>query len=102
MVVLHGTSWSSFDMRHLIQTLSTEHSVYYHGMAGYGLSSKGPGDASLGVQNALLAELLAHWGLASPAVVDHDFNGTTLLRAHLPGGSDFSRIVSSASRYCRS
>jgi len=30
---------------------------------------------SLGVQNALLAALLAHWQLKSPDVIAHDFGG---------------------------
>lgn len=93
VVVVHGTPWSSFNLRHVIISLANEFTVYYYDLVGYGSSSMKAGDVSLGVQNELLSELISYWGLSAPAVVGHDFGGATLLRAHLLSGCDFSRIV---------
>lgn len=93
VVVVHGTPWSSFNMRHLIEPLSREFAVHYYDMVGYGQSDKGPGDVSLGIQDRLLVRLIAHWGLSDPCVIGHDFGGATVLRAHCLGGQGFSRIV---------
>jgi hypothetical protein len=43
---------------------------------------KSPGHVSLGIQNQVLDHLLNHWGLENPAIVGHDFGGTTVLRTH--------------------
>ncbi|MGB3210224.1 MAG: alpha/beta fold hydrolase [Desulforhopalus sp.] len=51
LVMVHGTPWSSFNMRHLIIALSQNFSVYYYDLIGYGQSDKTPGDVSLGIQN---------------------------------------------------
>ena len=93
LVVVHGTPWSSFNMRHLIQAFSETHTVYYYDLIGYGQSDKSPGDVSLGIQNQVLARLLDHWELTCPAILGHDFGGTTVLRTHLINGRDFSKIV---------
>lgn len=93
VVLVHGTPWSSFNLRHLIEALSVEFTVYYHDLLGYGQSDKAPGDVSLGIQNRVLAALLDHWRLERPAVIGHDFGGATLLRTHLLDGRDFDRIV---------
>ena len=93
VVVVHGTPWSSFNMRHLIAGLSRDFSVYHYDLLGYGQSDRSPGDVSLGVQNRVLAELMDHWGIGSPAVVGHDFGGATVLRSHLLDGCGFQRIV---------
>jgi pimeloyl-ACP methyl ester carboxylesterase len=93
VVVLHGTPWSSFNLRHVIIELAKEFSVYYYDLVGYGSSSKEAGDVSLGIQDDLLADLLSHWQLDSPAIVGHDFGGATLLRAHLLRGCEFSKII---------
>jgi pimeloyl-ACP methyl ester carboxylesterase len=93
VVVVHGTPWSSFNLRHIIDALSQGFTVYYYDLMGYGLSDKAHGDVSLGLQNQVLARLLDHWGLENPAIVGHDFGGTTVLRTHLIDGRDFDKIV---------
>jgi pimeloyl-ACP methyl ester carboxylesterase len=35
----------------------------------------------------------ARCATASPAIVGHDFGGTTVLRAHLLDGRDFAKVV---------
>ena len=93
VVLVHGTPWSSFNLRHLIRALSEACCVYYYDLIGYGQSDRSPGDVSLGIQNQLLARLLDHWGLQKPSIVGHDFGGATLLRAHLIDGCDFVKMV---------
>ncbi|MGD9016210.1 MAG: alpha/beta hydrolase [Desulfobacterales bacterium] len=93
VVLVHGTPWSSFTLRHLIAALTTDFSVYYYDMLGYGQSDKTPGDVSLGIQNKVLGRLLDHWQLEGPAIVGHDFGGATLLRAHLIDDRYFDKIV---------
>jgi pimeloyl-ACP methyl ester carboxylesterase len=93
LVLVHGTPWSSFNLRHLIEALSKDFSVYYYDLLGYGQSDKSAGDVSLGIQNKVLAELLKHWQVENPAIIGHDFGGTTVLRAHLLDGCQFEKIV---------
>lgn len=93
VVVVHGTPWSSFNLRHLIKALSQDFTVYYYDLIGYGQSDKSPGDVSLGIQNQVLDHLLNHWRLENPAIVGHDFGGTTVLRTHLISGRNFDKIV---------
>lgn len=93
MVVLHGTPWSSFNLRHLIRQLSEEYTVYYFDLLGYGQSCKAEGDVSLGVQNAVLDRLLSHWKLDDPIIVGHDFGGTTALRTHLLNERVFKKMI---------
>ena len=93
VVVVHGTPWSSFNLRHLIIELSQGFTVYYYDLIGYGQSDKTPGDVSLGIQNKVLDQLLKHWGLENPAIIGHDFGGTTVLRTHLINERDFDKIV---------
>jgi len=93
VVVVHGTPWSSFNMRHLINAISQDFTVYYYDLIGYGQSDKSPGDVSLGIQNQVLDHLLNHWQLENPAIIGHDFGGTTILRTHLISGRDFDKIV---------
>jgi pimeloyl-ACP methyl ester carboxylesterase len=47
MVLVHGTPWSSFNLRHLIRRLSRDYTVYFFDLLGYGQSSKEEGDVSL-------------------------------------------------------
>ncbi len=93
MVLVHGTPWSSFNLRHLIRQLAGEYTVHYFDLLGYGQSGKEAGDVSLAAQNGLLDRLLDHWGLEEPVVVGHDFGGATVLRTHLLNRRRFSRIV---------
>jgi pimeloyl-ACP methyl ester carboxylesterase len=93
MVMVHGTPWSSFNLRHLIKGFSDDHTVYYYDLLGYGQSDKAPGDVSLEIQNQVLNQLLDHWGLEKPVVIGHDFGGATVLRTHLLNGRDFEKII---------
>ena len=93
VVAVHGTPWSSFNLRHLVHALAKNFTVYYYDLIGYGQSDKSHGDVSLGVQNQVLDHLLDHWGLENPAIVGHDFGGSTVLRTHLISGRDFEKIV---------
>lgn len=93
VVLVHGTPWSSFNLRHLIEALSKCFTVYYYDLVGYGQSDKSLGDVSLGIQNQVLDQLIEHWGIENPFIIGHDFGGTTVLRTHLINGRDFRRIV---------
>jgi pimeloyl-ACP methyl ester carboxylesterase len=93
VVLVHGTPWSSFNLRHLIETISRDFTVYYYDLIGYGQSDKSPGNVSLGIQNKVLDQLLEHWRLENPAIIGHDFGGTTVLRTHLISKREFDRIV---------
>lgn len=93
LVIVHGTPWSSFNLRHLISALSQDFTVHYHDLLGYGQSDKVPGDVSLGIQNQVLDELLEHWHLERPIMIGHDFGGATVLRTHLLNNRDFDKIV---------
>jgi pimeloyl-ACP methyl ester carboxylesterase len=112
VVLCHGTPWSSFVWRSIVDVLRPNHAVYVWDMLGYGQSDKPDGDVSLGVQGALLASLVDHWGVDVPDVIAHDVGGAVALRAHLlhdmpvrsfvlvdvvalrPWGSPFFRLVS--------
>jgi len=93
VVLVHGTPWSSFNLRHLIEALSQSFTVYYYDLIGYGQSDKTPGDVSLSIQNQVLDQLLDHWKLDNPAIIGHDFGGTTVLRTHLINRHDFAKII---------
>ncbi len=112
VVFCHGTPWSSRLWAPFARGLAREFTVHLWDMPGYGQSSKHPGHAvDLGTQGELFADLLAHWDLARPRVVAHDYGGAVALRAHLlhgrayasltlvdvvalrPWGSDFFRLV---------
>ncbi len=93
LVLVHGTPWSSFNLRHLIVKLSCFYTVYFFDLLGYGLSDKSDADVSLGVQNHLLDALINHWNLDEPFVVGHDFGGTTVLRNHILGNRDYRKMV---------
>ncbi|GEM81744.1 alpha/beta fold hydrolase [Vibrio superstes] len=93
IVLVHGTPWSSFNLRHLIQELSSEYTVYYFDLLGYGESDKSDADVSLKIQNQLLEALLDHWQLKLPYIVGHDFGGTTVLRNHLLNKRKYKKIA---------
>lgn len=93
LVAVHGTPWSSFNLRHLIEALSKTFTIYYYDLLGYGQSDKTAGDVSLGIQNQVLDRLLDHWGLEKASIVGHDFGGTTVLRTHLINKRDFEKMV---------
>lgn len=93
LVLVHGTPWSSFNLRHLIQALSADYKVYYFDLLGYGESDKSNADVSLGIQNKLLDALVSHWGIKCPYIVGHDFGGTTVLRNHILDKREYKKIV---------
>ena len=93
LVIVHGTPWSSFNMRHLVNALSKDFKVHYHDLIGYGQSDKTPGDVSLGIQNQILDKLIDYWGLKTPPIIGHDFGGTTVLRTHILNARAFEKIV---------
>jgi len=93
VVLVHGTPWSSYNLRHLIRDLSGRYRVFYYDMLGYGQSEKSEGDVSLGIQNRVLDQLLDHWGLREPIVMGHDFGGATALRTHLLQGRSFKQLI---------
>ena len=93
VIIVHGTPWSSFNMRHLIEGLSETFTIYYFDLLGYGQSEKSDGDVSLGIQNRILDQLISHWGLAKPSIIGHDFGGATVLRTCLLNRQTFAKIV---------
>ena len=93
LILVHGTPWSSFNLRHLIAGFAADHTVYYYDLLGYGQSDRREGDVSLGIQNRVLDHLLGHWQLEAPAVVGHDFGGATVLRNHLLDARRFRAII---------
>ena len=93
LVIVHGTPWSSFNMRHLINALCGHFRVHFHDLLGYGQSDRQAGDVSLGIQNQVLDRLIDHWGLENPCIIGHDFGGATVLRSHLLNARAFDRIV---------
>ncbi|MCG6186918.1 alpha/beta fold hydrolase [Maribellus maritimus] len=93
IVIVHGTPWSSFNLRHLIKGLSDEYKVYYFDLLGYGHSDKSENDVSLGIQNKVLAALIDFWKLEHPIAIGHDFGGTTVLRAHLLDKKPYKKLV---------
>ncbi|MFF5499311.1 alpha/beta fold hydrolase [Streptomyces aquilus] len=116
VVLNHGTPFSSYVWRAVARALARRHQVFVWDMPGYGTSETAVDqDVSLAAQGKVFTELLAHWGLAEPRVVAHDFGGAVALRAHLlhgaryhsvalvdpvalaPWGSPFFRLVGKAS-----
>jgi len=94
IVLAHGTPFSSYIWHRIAPYLAERHQVFLFDLLGYGQSEKRDGqDVSLGVQNEVLTELLAHWQLDRPDVVGHDFGGTSALRAHLLNGRDFHSLT---------
>ncbi|MCP4274560.1 MAG: alpha/beta hydrolase, partial [Gammaproteobacteria bacterium] len=49
LILVHGTPWSSLNLRHLISGLSNSFTVYYFDLLGYGQSDKSDADVSLGI-----------------------------------------------------
>ena len=94
VVLCHGTPFSSYVWRAVARSLSRRHQVFVWDMPGYGASQKFTGqDVSLAAQGRVFAELLAHWGLAEPLVVAHDFGGAVSLRAHLLHGARYRALA---------
>jgi len=90
---VHGTPWSSYNMRHLVDGLSQKYTVYFYDLLGYGQPDKPNDNVSLGVQNQILDHLLDEWDLTEPSIIGHDFGGSTVLRTHLLNKRQFRNIV---------
>lgn len=93
VIVVHGTPWSSFNMRHIIKGLSATYKVYYFDLLGYGSSQKSEDDVSLGIQNRLLDALIEFWEVENPYVIGHDFGGATVLRNHILNQREYKKMV---------
>lgn len=94
MVFVHGTPFSSQVWRRIAPIAARTRRVFYFDLLGYGLSEQRERqDVSLGVQNRLLAALLAHWRIERPDVVAHDFGGATALRAALLNGCEYRSLL---------
>ncbi|MFJ3934154.1 alpha/beta fold hydrolase [Streptomyces sp. NPDC090029] len=94
VVLLHGTPFSSYVWRAVSRSLLRDHEVFVWDMPGYGTSAKAAGqDVSLAAQGRVFTELLAHWALAEPLVVAHDFGGAVALRAHLLHGARYRALA---------
>ncbi|MFC7544956.1 alpha/beta fold hydrolase [Plantactinospora sp. GCM10030261] len=94
VVLCHGTPFSSYVWRGIARALARHHRVFVWDMPGYGASAKTAGqDVSLAAQSHVLGELLAHWRLASPTVIAHDFGGAVALRAHLLHDVPYRRLA---------
>ncbi|MBS0377538.1 MAG: alpha/beta hydrolase [Proteobacteria bacterium] len=94
LVFVHGTPFSSHVWHRIAPHFTDRYRVHRYDLLGYGRSHKSAGqDVSLGVQDVLLAELFAHWGLEHATVVAHDFGGATALRAHLLQGLEYERLM---------
>nr|WP_156608879.1 alpha/beta hydrolase [Auraticoccus cholistanensis] len=94
VVLLHGTPFSSFVWRAVARALASRYQVLVWDMPGYGTSEKAAGqDVSLAAQGRVFTELLAHWDLAEPSVVAHDFGGAVALRAHLLHGARYRALA---------
>ena len=94
VVLCHGTPFSSYVWRAVARSLSRRHQVFVWDMPGYGASQMTAGqDVSLAAQGRVFVELLAHWGLAEPFVVAHDFGGAVSLRAHLLHGARYRALA---------
>lgn len=94
LVALHGTPFSSQVWRRIVPNFAHRRTVYYHDLAGYGLSEmRADQDVSLAVQNRVLARLFDIWNLDRPDVLAHDFGGATALRAYYLDGLRYASLT---------
>lgn len=93
LIVVHGTPWSSYNLRFIIRAMAQHYRVYFFDLLGFGQSDQSHGDCSLGVQNQVLAALIEHWQLTNPRIIGHDFGGTTALRTALLNQQEFRQIA---------
>ncbi|WP_460855179.1 alpha/beta fold hydrolase [Nocardiopsis coralliicola] len=94
VVLLHGTPFSSLVWHETAAALAARHTVYLYDMPGYGHSAQYDGqDVSLPAQQRVLAELLQHWELDTPAVAAHDIGGALALRTALLEGTPLRRLA---------
>lgn len=93
LVLIHGTPFSSQVWRRIAPHLARRWTVHYFDLLGYGASEMPDGDVSLGVQNRLLASLLAAWRIDRPDVLCHDFGGATALRGYFLDGLSYRSLT---------
>lgn len=94
LILIHGTPFSSQVWRRIAPLLARRWTVHYFDLLGYGDSDMQAGrDVSLGVQNRLLASLLAAWGFERPDVLCHDFGGATALRGWFLDGLRYNSLT---------
>jgi len=94
LVFVHGTPFSSYVWKRVIDAVSGHFTCHVFDLLGYGQSEMGDFDVSLGVQNDVMAQLFDHWAFSEPPyVVAHDFGGATSLRCHLLNGADFKQLL---------
>lgn len=93
LALIHGTPFSSHVWRRIAPVLAARFRVHLFDLLGYGASAKPEGDVSLGVQNALWAELYGQWFDTPPVVIAHDFGGATALRGHLLNGLTYRALL---------
>ena len=93
LVLIHGTPFNASVWARIAPILARRFTVHVYDLIGYGRSEMPDGDVSLGVQNQVLAALLAEWGLDRPRVLAHDFGGATALRAHFLNGCDYAKLM---------
>lgn len=93
VVLIHGFPWSAQSWRNIAPWLARTHKVCFFDMLGCGLSEKGDGqNVTESVQSDLLEALIAHWNLARPQVVGHDFGGLAALRGHFVNGIPYGKL----------
>ncbi len=94
LVFCHGTPFSSEVWRPFAAAVARDFTVYTWDMPGYGRSSKVPEHrVDFGAQADAFVELLAHWELADPHVIAHDFGGAVSLRAHLARRASYASLM---------
>ncbi len=73
--------------------LADRFAMYAIDLLRFGESERRDGlNVSVAAQASLLAKLVEFSGLEAPVVGGHDIGGGIVLRAHLLGGIEFSRI----------
>lgn len=70
VIVVHGTPWSWYNMRRIIEPLADNFTTYYFDLIGYGQSDRSNGDVSLGILNTLLDQLITAWVKRGHYVID--------------------------------
>lgn len=94
VVLVHGTPFSSFIWREIVDTLAPHHLVYMWDMPGYGLSEKSERqDLSLSALGEVFSQLLEYWQLDEPSVIAHDSGGAVALGAHILHGAKYRRLA---------
>jgi len=94
MVLIHGTPWSSYSWRRIIEAFSGSHRVLFFDLLGFGGSSKSVAqDVGLAVQARILKQLIQHFDIHRPDIIGHDIGGGIALRAHVVEEVECRRIV---------